>query len=697
MANMTFGVNIIPKDNTVSIGNSEHPWNINSPNLTGVPVAPTATVGTNTTQVATTAFVATATGNKADKDTDAVVGNFAEFDSAGNPVDSGHKHSDYITSHQDISGKADKVSSATSGDVATLDANGNLVDSGKTLGKSVPSDAVFTDTTYSDMIGATSSVDGTHGLVPAPQAGDEDKYLKGDGTWGTVASAAGTITVTGTITNVSGSYSGTFNDARITSGMKCLELELGTPVIFDGDISVTSGNGTVTIACAEVSGTSTFTASFIASILNSTEYTALFNTKANKVANAVSGNFAALDENGDLVDSGHKHSDYLTAHTPMTDIANVMYPVGSIYTSVVSTSPATLFGIGTWEQIKGRFLYACEDAGTGAIAAGDTGGAKTVSYTPAGTNSGGSVSSHTLTTTEIPSHNHTFTGSAVTSGGISANHTHTGTSGNQSANHTHTTTTGNPSANHTHAGPSHTHTGPSHTHSVGAHAHGLNSHTHTGPSHTHTGPSHTHTGPSHTHVVKANGLQRTIYATNGNGTSKYYFGKWSSNVGSGSGWGVFCDSDNTTGMTDFLALNTTSEASGTGATGAAGTGNTGASGTGATGAASGNTANSSAFDSGAAGTGATGAAGTGATGTVSAWHTHTGTSGNQSASHTHTTTTGNQSAGHTHSVTASGSIGSTGGGGGHSHGFTNPTFSGTAATIATMPPYLAVYMWKRTA
>lgn len=43
-------------------------------------------------------------------------------------------------------GKMDKVSGATAGDVATLDANGNIVDSGKTLGTSVPSDAVFTDT-----------------------------------------------------------------------------------------------------------------------------------------------------------------------------------------------------------------------------------------------------------------------------------------------------------------------------------------------------------------------------------------------------------------------------------------------------------------------------------------------------------------------------------------------------------------------
>ena len=35
----------------------------------------------------------------------------------------------------------------------------------------------------SDMTGATSSVAGAHGLVPAPVAGDDTKYLKGDGTW----------------------------------------------------------------------------------------------------------------------------------------------------------------------------------------------------------------------------------------------------------------------------------------------------------------------------------------------------------------------------------------------------------------------------------------------------------------------------------------------------------------------------------
>lgn len=66
---------------------------------------------------------------KADKDTNAVEGNFAAFDANGNPVDSGHKHSDYLTAHQDISGKADKDTDAVEGNVAAFDANGNPADS----------------------------------------------------------------------------------------------------------------------------------------------------------------------------------------------------------------------------------------------------------------------------------------------------------------------------------------------------------------------------------------------------------------------------------------------------------------------------------------------------------------------------------------------------------------------------------------
>jgi len=71
------------------------------------------------------------------------------------------------------------------------------------------------------------------------------------------------------------------------------------------------------------------------------------------------------------------------------------YPVGSIYMSVSSTNPGTLFG-GTWERITGRFLLAATDGG----AAGGNGNA---SIAPGYT---GGEATHTLSAAEMPAHNH---------------------------------------------------------------------------------------------------------------------------------------------------------------------------------------------------------------------------------------------------------------------------------------------------
>ena len=61
-------------------------------------------------------------------------------------------------------------------DVQTDEINGTIV----------PDNPAFTDTTYSTITGATSSAAGTSGLVPAPAAGDNGKYLRGDGVWATI-------------------------------------------------------------------------------------------------------------------------------------------------------------------------------------------------------------------------------------------------------------------------------------------------------------------------------------------------------------------------------------------------------------------------------------------------------------------------------------------------------------------------------
>lgn len=76
--------------------------------------------------------------------------------------------------------------------------------------------------------------------------------------------------------------------------------------------------------------------------------------------------------------------------TAASSIGLLAYPVGAIYMSMVSTSPATLFG-GTWSAFaSGRVLVGRDASDSDFNVAGETGGAKT----------------HTLTVDEMPSHQH---------------------------------------------------------------------------------------------------------------------------------------------------------------------------------------------------------------------------------------------------------------------------------------------------
>lgn len=97
------------------------------------------------------------------------------------------------------------------------------------------------------------------------------------------------------------------------------------------------------------------------------------------------GKVAVLDESGWVY--------YRTPAELLADIGaatvsamlDKVYPVGSIYISVNSTNPKTLFG-GTWVRIKDRFLLAASTT----YKAGTTGGEAT----------------HTLTYNEMPEHTH---------------------------------------------------------------------------------------------------------------------------------------------------------------------------------------------------------------------------------------------------------------------------------------------------
>ncbi len=78
-----------------------------------------------------------------------------------------------------------------------------------------------------------------------------------------------------------------------------------------------------------------------------------------------------------------------------------LMPVGTIVTLGVSTNPGTLYGFGTWTAITDKVIVGKGSSGTFATL-NATGGAET----------------HTLTTTEMPSHTHGFSGAQYVVAGL---------------------------------------------------------------------------------------------------------------------------------------------------------------------------------------------------------------------------------------------------------------------------------------
>lgn len=105
----------------------------------------------------------------------------------------------------------------------------------------------------------------------------------------------------------------------------------------------------------------------------------ILNEKINTTNETVDNNFNTLSE---------------VFETFKSSFLNLVYPIGAVYISINSTSPATLFG-GTWEAINDRFLLSAGSS----YSAGSTGGAAT----------------HTLTIAQMPAHTHGPLGTPGTS------------------------------------------------------------------------------------------------------------------------------------------------------------------------------------------------------------------------------------------------------------------------------------------
>ena len=157
----------------------------------------------------------------------------------------------------------------------------------------------------------------------------------------------------------------------------------------------------------------------------------LFEPKDTADLEKVNENFRIAEKVIEEHKNGGDHDDryYKKADdgSTMDEVVSKIYPVGAIYMSTNNVNPRVLFG-GTWEQIKDRFLLSAGDS----YKVGATGGEAT----------------HTLSTAEIPTHNHSYSG---TTGDQSAGHTHGfyATTGTVSSDHGHSGTTST-DGNHQH-------------------------------------------------------------------------------------------------------------------------------------------------------------------------------------------------------------------------------------------------------
>lgn len=118
-----------------------------------------------------------------------------------------------------------------------------------------------------DMTGATASTPGTHGLVPAPAAGNQGKYLRGDGTWQTPTN---TTTGDGIKTKVAQTGTAQLAITSTISADTTLDNAIGTLLDNDATLNadittvtssnITSGNASVTSLCKafKKAGTVTF-------------------------------------------------------------------------------------------------------------------------------------------------------------------------------------------------------------------------------------------------------------------------------------------------------------------------------------------------------------------------------------------------------------------------------------------------------
>lgn len=156
--------------------------------------------------------------------------------------------------------------------------------------------------------------------------------------------------------------------------------------------------------------------------------------------------------------------------------ASPYWPIGSIYLSFNDTNPATFFG-GTWERLKGGFLYGCVNSAGQSSETGTSTGASSGST---GSYSGTSGST-AITVDQMPAHCHKVTALNKDSNGYLPYNSNSDALCTLSYNNWDCLYSMDTRGWSNSIAMQNTGGNQGHTHSIPSHTHSLNSHTHVVP------------------------------------------------------------------------------------------------------------------------------------------------------------------------------------------------------------------------
>lgn len=245
--------------------------------------------------------------------------------------------SGFITAHQDISGKQDVLTfdtTPTSGSTNPITSGGvyAAISDIKTMDIHICSAAEYNSETGMPTISNPDSK--TFYLVPGGSFSNlYIEWVYVNNTWEQFGSATIDLTpyaLSSSLATVA--TSGNYSDL---SGKPSIPAKVSDLQNDSGFISSYTETDPTVPAWAKAENKPSYTASEVGALPDNTAIPSKVSDlqndsgyltshqditgKADKVSSPTTGNFAALDANGNLTDSGHKHSDYLTSHQSLSD------------------------------------------------------------------------------------------------------------------------------------------------------------------------------------------------------------------------------------------------------------------------------------------------------------------------------------------------------------------------------------------